>query len=144
MWFSDSSILCKVLHVTCFVQHILYSVATLNGTAASSRRRQQQENRGGRFLLASRPAAATGVSRKLFLSNSSSYSTLRLALIMLVNSWTLLQNHNKVLKSFRELRLESYHEAANFKKINSIRVFVLSSDMFADIDSTKLTMAAAR
>jgi hypothetical protein len=81
---------------------------------------------------------------RTFLSNSSSYSAHRLALIMLVNSWTLLQTHNKLLKSSRELRLESYHEAANFKKINSIRVFALSSEMFADIDSTKLTMAAAR
>jgi hypothetical protein len=76
MWFSDSSILCKVLHSAPAPLSPIAcpplpnrAVTTRNDAAAAARRRQQQDDRGGRLLLAARSAAAAGV-----LSNKSRHT----------------------------------------------------------------------
>jgi hypothetical protein len=61
MWFSDSSILCKVLHPARIFLSNSFLCPYSQPIAASSWRRQQQDNRGRCFLLASRPATAPGV-----------------------------------------------------------------------------------
>ena len=54
MWFSDSSILCKVRAAAALLH------ALRDHVAAASWRRQQQDNRGRHSVLSSHPAAATG------------------------------------------------------------------------------------